>query len=243
MIRIVLPDSNPRLLAFFLALEEWVASSLPPNDYFFTWIVEPTVIIGHNQDIEVEVDREYCRKNCIDIVRRRSGGGCVYADLHNIMMSYVTPDTEVETVFARYTSMMAQQLRKMGIDAQPSGRNDITVGERKISGNAFYALPDRSIVHGTMLFDTDMVNMLNAITPTRAKLESHKVKSVESRITTVKSLKPEMERDVFHNLLTDGLEDSRKVLTESDIEQIKKIEQKYYNREWLEKGSHHKKQP
>lgn len=240
MIRIVLPDSNPRPLAFFLALEEWVASSLPDNDYFFTWIVEPTVIIGHNQDIDVEVDREYCRENGIDIVRRRSGGGCVYADRDNIMMSYVTPDTDVEKVFARYTSMMAGQLRKAGIDAVPSGRNDITVGDRKISGNAFYRLPTRSIVHGTMLYHTDMANMLSAITPTRAKLESHKVTSVESRITTVRTLRPDITREEFHTLLTAGLEEGRLTLTPENIGEIEAIEKEYYNPDWLNHGKHKK---
>ena len=236
MIRLILPDNNQRRLAFFLAMEEWVAANLPAGEYFFSWVVNPTVIIGRNQDLETEVNREYCRKNDIEIVRRRSGGGCVYADRDNIMMSYVCAETEVEKVFSRYTSMVAAQLRKMGMDAWPSGRNDITVGERKISGNAYYLLADRSIVHGTMLYDTNIVNMLNAITPSRAKLESHQVKSVEARITMASKLLPNMAFDDFHEALTAGLETDRYVLTTDQVAEIETIEQRYYQPAWLERG-------
>ena len=215
-------------------MEEWVAANLAPDSYFFTWIVDPTVIIGRNQDIDSEVNLDYCRRHGIEVVRRRSGGGCVYADRDNIMMSYVCADTEVESTFARYTGLVASQLRAMGIDARPSGRNDITVGnDRKISGNAYYKLPDRSIVHGTMLFDTDFDHMLNAITPSRAKLESHGVKSVASRITTVRQIMPEMEMDDFHRRLVEGLETGRRELTADEIAAIEVLEQAYYDPEWL----------
>lgn len=228
MIRVILPENKTRRLAFFLALEEWVAAKLPAGEYFFTWNVAPTVIIGRNQDMEAEVNVAYCREHDIDIVRRRSGGGCVYADRDNIMMSYICPGTDVEEIFARYTAMVAAQLQHMGIDAVPSGRNDITIGDRKISGNAFYQLKDRSIVHGTMLYDTNIEHMLNAITPSRAKLESHKVKSVEARITTIHKLRPELTFDKFHGDLTAGLETERYNLSESEVGEVEALEQRYY---------------
>lgn len=236
MIRILLPDSAPRPLAFFLALEEWVAHFMPEEEYFFTWNVNPTVIIGRNQDLDTEVDVSYCRLHDIDIVRRRSGGGCVYADRDNIMMSYVSPQTDVEPTFARYTAMMAAQLRKMGFDAEPSGRNDIVIGNRKISGNAYYLLSNRSVIHGTMLFDTNLRHMLNAITPTKAKLESHQVTSVASRIVTVRQLNDRMPFHFFLAHLTDGLETGTYTLTDHDIARVKDIEKEYYAEGWLEKG-------
>lgn len=239
MKHVILPDDKPRPLAFFLAMEEWIAGYLPPDsDYIFIWKVEPTVIIGHNQDMESEVNVQYCRDNNIDIVRRRSGGGCVYADTDNIMISYITADTDVARVFALYTEMMAGQLRKMGIDARPSGRNDIVVGaeERKISGNAFYLQGNRSIVHGTMLYDSDLNHILKAITPSRAKLESHKVKSVESRITTARRVRPEITRQRFSEGLLEGLTDGIVRLTDDDIAAICRIEQRYYSPEWLNNG-------
>ena len=233
MIRILLPQNKPRRLAFFLALEEWVAHNLSAGEYFFTWNVNPTVIIGRNQDIHAEVNLDYCNQHGIEVVRRRSGGGCVYADRDNIMMSYICPDTDVVSTFARYTGMVASQLQRMGIDAEPSGRNDITVGERKISGNAYYLLADRSIVHGTMLFDTNIAHMLSAITPSKAKLESHHVQSVEARITMVSRIKPELTFENFHNGLTAGLETDRIILTDRQVKQVEEIEQNYYKPEWL----------
>ncbi|MDE6131459.1 MAG: lipoyltransferase, partial [Muribaculaceae bacterium] len=86
MKHVVIPETpgQPRLLPFYLAAEEWVARELPRDEYFFTWIVDPTVIFGRNQLIDAEVDLEYCRRHGIRTFRRRSGGGCVFADRNNI---------------------------------------------------------------------------------------------------------------------------------------------------------------
>lgn len=165
-------DVINRRLPFFLALEEWVARRMPAGDYFFSWQVDPTVICGRNQEIDKEVNLEYCRSHGIDVVRRRSGGGCVFADRQNFMFSFITASDMVVEVFAAYTEMIAAALRKVGIDATSTGRNDITIGGKKVSGNAFYHLPGRSIAHGTMLYDFDPVHISNAITPSKAKLES-----------------------------------------------------------------------
>ena len=242
VINVILPDTYQRGLAFFLAAEEWVAEHLPAEEYFFTWITKPTVIIGRHQDINAEVNLDYCDKNNIEIVRRRSGGGCVYSDGKNIMMSYICPDTDVAKVFARFTVLVAGQLQKMGFDAAPTGRNDITVGERKISGNAFYHLPTRSIVHGTMLYDTDIKNMMNAITPSKSKLAAHNVQSVEARIITARQLNPELSFEQFYRGLTDGLFSSQISLSPEDIAEVEDIEKSYYDSNWLLKGESIKKQ-
>jgi lipoyltransferase/lipoate-protein ligase len=233
MILLTLPDEKSRKLPFFLAMEEWAARNLPPAKYFFTWIVEPTVICGRCQDVETEVDLDYCRRNGIDVVRRRSGGGTVYADTDNIMMSLVTDDTDINKTFATYTAMVAAQLRAMGIDARSTGRNDVVIGERKISGNAFYHLPGRSIAHGTMLYDTDPERMTAAITPSRAKLLSKKVVSVASHITTAREHRPELTIEEFRAGLTRGLTDSEICLTPEQVAEIEVIEQRYRDPEWL----------
>lgn len=237
MIHVTLPagqaDKNRRL-PFFLAMEEWVARCLPPREYFFTWIVNPTVIIGRNQDINTEVDREYCQAHGIEVVRRRSGGGCVYADRDNIMLSYISPGVDVVTTFGVFTGAVVDILRGFGINAEATGRNDIVVDGRKISGNAFYHLQGRSIVHGTMLYDTDLENMVHAITPSRAKLESKQVRSVESRITTVRNLAPDMTLEDFRRALTDGLATETIVLADSQIAEIEAIERRYYDKTWLD---------
>lgn len=232
MIHVKLRDNELRPLPFYLAMEEWVAKNLPADDYFFSWRVSPTVIFGRNQNPYTEVDLTYCRENSIKFYRRKSGGGCVFADEHNIMFSYITPAEEVTTTFASYTEMIASMLRSLGIDAQASGRNDIQIGERKVSGNSFYHIPGRSIVHGTMLYETDLKHMANAITPSKSKLLSNQVQSVESRITTLHEYIT-MPIDEFEQYAVSWLTDKEITLTEKQIEEIRQIAKQYYDLEWI----------
>ena len=172
MIYVALPEEKEYRLPFYLAMEEYIAREFPAQDYFFMWQVQPTVIFGRNQLIDSEVDRLYCRENGIQTYRRKSGGGCVYADKSNIMLSYITPSSNVNFTFNRYMLMVEHALQKLGVDARTTGRNDILVDGKKVSGNAFYHLPGRSIVHGTMLYDTNLEHMARATTPSDSKLKS-----------------------------------------------------------------------
>ena len=181
MKNVVLPDAVRRSLAFYLAMEEYVASEVE-DESFFVWRVEPTVIYGRNQVLENEVNLEYCREHGVDVVRRKSGGGCVYSDLGNIMVSYVTRRGDVSEVFDRYMTALTEALCALGVPAEKSGRNDILVDGRKISGNAFHQLPDRSIVHGTLLYSTDLEALTEAIKPPLEKLQRHGVESVRQRV-------------------------------------------------------------
>ena len=182
---VALPSEEQHILPFYLAMEEYVARRLAADEYFFMWQVEPTVIFGRNQLLDTEVDVEYCRANGIGVYRRKSGGGCVYADMDNIMFSYITPTVNVNFTFNNYMLMVEHLLQKLGVDAKTTGRNDILIEGKKVSGNAFYHLPGRSIVHGTMLYDTDIEKMLRSTTPSRTKLKSKGVESVRQHITTL----------------------------------------------------------
>jgi lipoic acid synthetase/lipoate-protein ligase A len=184
MKNVVLPEIKDRSLAFYLAMEEFVAREFEAET-FFLWRVAPTVIIGRNQDLEAEVNLEYCRKNGVEVVRRKSGGGCVYSDRGNIMISYVSRRGDVSEVFERYLNALTDCLRSIGIDAEKSGRNDILTGGRKISGNAFHMLPDRSIVHGTLLFSSDFDALEQAIRPPVEKLTRHGIRSVRQRVANL----------------------------------------------------------
>lgn len=227
-------DVINRRLPFFLALEEWVARHMPAGDYFFSWQVDPTVICGRNQEIYKEVNLDYCKANNIDVVRRRSGGGCVFADRQNFMFSFITASDKVQEVFAAYTAMIAEALRKLGINATATGRNDITIGEKKVSGNAFYHLPGRSIAHGTMLYDFDPVHLANAITPSKAKLESKGVKSVPMRVTCLKREGIGLSGEEFCMFMIESITDSEPyILTEKDIQEVEEIERGYYAPEFL----------
>ncbi len=244
MIHLRLPFSHPRRLPFYLAMEEWAARSLPPNEYFFSWRVKPTVICGRNQEMDKEVDMEYCRLNDIDVVRRRSGGGCVFADMNNFMFSYISPGDEITATFAHYTTMIAETLCHLGIAARATGRNDIMIDGRKVSGNAFYHLPGRSIAHGTMLYDFDPSVMSRAITPSRAKLESKSVKSVQSRVTCLKEAGITLGPDDFERYMISSLCDGEILLCAEDIAAVESIEQNYYDPAFLyRKGENETQRP
>ena len=213
-------------------MEEYVARKLPQNEYFFMWQVQPTVIFGRNQLIENEVNIDYCRNHHINTFRRKSGGGCVYADMSNIMFSYITPDENVSLTFTRYVEMVAETLRRLGVDAKASGRNDIMIGNRKVSGNAFYHIPGRSIVHGTMLYDTNMQNMVGAITPTDEKLVSKGIQSVRQHITLLKD-HISLDIEEFKEFVKKDLCDSEITLSDNDIAGVEEIEKEYTTPEFI----------
>ena len=227
-----LPDNATRILPFYLAMEEYAARIIGEDDIFFMWQVEPTVIFGRNQLISSEVNVDYCREHGIAFYRRRSGGGCVYADKDNIMFSYITRSDEVQTTFMGYTSAVAAMLRGLGLDASASERNDVLIGERKVSGNAFYHIPGRSIVHGTMLYDTNMEHMLNAITPSREKLTSKGVESVRSHITTL-SEHLTMDIEDFKRHVRETLCDGEIQLTADDVAEIERLTLPYLEPSFL----------
>lgn len=209
-----------------------MARHLAADDYFFMWQVEPTVIFGRNQLIDTEVDVEYCRANSIQMYRRKSGGGCVYADRDNLMLSYVTPASNVNLTFNRYMLMVEHLLQKLGIDAKTTGRNDILVDGKKVSGNAFYHLPGRSIVHGTMLYDTDLERMVRSTTPSDAKLKSKGVESVRQHVTTLNKYL-DITIEEFKKFVRTNLCDEEVVLDDCAVEAIKEIEQGYLTDEFI----------
>lgn len=234
---LVLPyDESVRPLPFYLAQEEWLAAKYPHRDFFFIWQVEPTVIIGRNQLLDKEVNTAYCREKGIRLVRRRSGGGAVLADMNNIMFSYITSSSSVTTTFSAYTSMVAKSLRLLGLDATDNSRNDILIGDRKVSGNSYYHMPGRSIVHGTMLYDYDADMMMRALTPPAMKLQSHGVASIRSRVTTIREHLPELSLADFKSHVLSTIPDGKELmrLSAEDVKEIEEIEQRYYADGWLE---------
>ena len=188
MKHVLLPDNKQRSLAFYLAMEEYVAKHVE-GEAFFVWRVEPTVIIGRNQVLENEVNMPYCSEHGVQLVRRKSGGGCVYSDKGNIMISYVSERGDVAAVFDRYMSALAALLCDLGLPAVKSARNDILVDGRKVSGNAFQQLPGKSIVHGTMLYSTNLEALTEAIRPPVEKLQRHGVESVRQRVVNLEEYK------------------------------------------------------
>ena len=234
MKHVILPDDVRRSLAFYLAMEEFVAREIE-GEAFFVWRVEPTVIFGRNQVLENEVNLEYCREHGVDIVRRKSGGGCVYSDLGNIMVSYISRRGDVSEVFDRYMTALTEALRALGVPAEKSGRNDILVEGRKVSGNAFHQLPDRSIVHGTLLYSTDLEALTEAIRPPVEKLQRHGVESVRQRVMNLSEYVALMTEpddalkspEALEKYLVGYFTDGEIHLNENDVEKIKLITDTY----------------
>lgn len=230
MKHVLLPVAGQHSLPFFLAMEEYVAGKYD-GEAFFVWRVEPTVIIGRNQVLENEVNMEYCRERGVEVVRRKSGGGCVYSDSGNIMISYISRRGDVADVFERYLSALTDALRSLGLHAERSGRNDVLVGGRKISGNAFHMLPDRSIVHGTLLYSTDLEALTEAIRPPLEKLQRHGVESVRQRVVNISELVDGMDAPHEALLSVEALEkylvryftEGEIVLGEDDVLEIYKM--------------------
>lgn len=216
-----------RRATFFLAAEEFVAAHLPEDDYLFSWVIGPTVVMGRNQVAHQEINLDVCAEEQIDVVRRKSGGGAIFADEGNIMWSLVTGSGAVEPLFADYATSVAEALRQLGADTSVSGRNDILLaGGGKICGNAFYHQSDRNIVHGTMLYDSDLDLMGQALHPNRTKMRSKGVASVRSRVALLKSVLP-FGVDELRERLTGLLCNRSIALTDVDVAEIERMEEAY----------------
>ena len=230
----ILPPTNRRLV-WYLAMEEYLAKHVVEQT-FVTWVVSPTVIFGRHQVMEAEVNMAYCQANGIAMYRRKSGGGCVYADEGNLMISYISPSTHSEKVFQYYLDSMSECLQKFGYQAVKSTHNDIMVGDHKVSGNACFALPQATIVHGTMLYDVNFEVLQQAITPSQEKLAKHGVESVRQRVRNLKSI-ANATGWMSTQALARGIEDiwcrQTYIPTEKDIQEIDKIEQEYLNPDFI----------
>ena len=233
MFYVSLPEPHvERRLSFFLAMEEYVARHIDADDCFFLWQVEPTVIFGRNQSVANEVNEAYCRSHGILMFRRKSGGGCVYADRDNLMLSFVTKGEQVGFAFNRFVNMLLLVLRKMGVEAVGTSHNDVLIDGRKVSGTACYHLPGKSIVHSTLLYDTNMEHMLQAITPGAEKLQQKGIQSVRQRITLLKDYVT-LSIDEVKTLIRQTLCDGERVLTADEVAAIERIEQGYLRDEFI----------
>ena len=179
------PSTDPY---FNLAMEQHLFDTAGKHeDIFFLWQNDNAIIIGKNQNAEAEINKEFVAKNGIKVVRRLSGGGAVYHDLGNINFTFITGTKgTAEPDMQRFCEPVVALLRSMSANAYISGRNDILIGGKKISGNAQYVKNNRCLHHGTILFDSDLDIIEQALTPTDAKLKSKGVASIRSRIATVR---------------------------------------------------------
>ena len=235
MLYIDLPEAyKDRLLSFYLAMEEFVARQMDIDDCLLMWQVGPSVIFGRNQSVESEVNLAFCKAHQINVYRRKSGGGCVYADHDNVMLSYISQGDNVGQAFNRFIQMMLLVLRRMGVEAVSASHNAVIMGDRQVSGTACYQVGGKSIVHGTLLYDTNMDYMLHAITPSSEKLHQKGIQSVRQRITLLKdhvTLTKEEVKSLFRTTLCQG----ERLLTSEEVTAIEVLEKEYLCKEFINK--------
>ncbi|MFJ7728053.1 lipoate--protein ligase [Neobacillus sp. NPDC097160] len=224
-----------------LAIEEYALKNLDINEtYLLFYINEPSIIIGKNQNTIEEINTEYVEGNGIHVVRRLSGGGAVYHDLGNLNFSFITKDDgESFHNFRKFTEPVVAALKALGVNAELSGRNDLEVEGRKISGNAQFSTKGRMFSHGTLLFNSEMDHVVSALKVKKDKIESKGIKSVRSRVANISEfLTEKIDIQAFRSLILKSIFEGQEeipeyVLTEEDWEKIHQLsKERYQNWEW-----------
>lgn len=217
--------------SFNIASEEYLLKE-KEDFYIYVWRNSPAVIVGVNQNTLSEINVNYLDNNNIKLVRRITGGGAVYHDLNNICYTVIAPYNKGEETFKRFSLPVISFLKTLGIEAEFSGRNDILVDKKKISGTAETVYKDRIMHHGTLLFDTDFSVMEKVLNPDKIKTESKGIKSVRSRVTNIKNhLKDPIDINEFVDILCAYLKKdlNEYFFNEKDLENINKIKQNKFD--------------
>ncbi len=224
-----------------LACEYYFAVERPlDGDVFMLWRDEPSVIVGKYQNTLEEVDLDYTSAHGIHVARRMSGGGTVYHDLGGWQFTFITRDAGDAIEFDRFMQPITAALRSMGLDVRATGRNDIALypagSERgyKISGNTQYKKNGVTVHHGTLLFDTDIDEMVRATTPKEYKITSKSIKSVRERVTNIRPHLPEDMTDMqFRDTLAARMTDRMYTMTGEDRARIRELaETKFADPKW-----------
>ena len=222
---------------FNLALEQYLFDRLDRrHSYFLLWQNANTIVVGKHQNTMAEINAAYVSRHQVQVVRRLSGGGAVYHDLGNVNYTFITDASGSGYDFSTFCGPVVEILRLLGVSAQVNGRNDITIGEQKCSGSAQYRREGRVMHHGTLLFDSDLDAVGQALAVPPDKISSKGLPSVRSRVTNVR---PHLARDMDTPSFLAALRESFGramtpfALTERDLAQVKEIQAQVYDRwEW-----------
>ena len=221
-----------------LAFEEVVLRSRRQGNYLILWQNDRTVVIGQNQNAEAEINRSFVEANDIRVVRRMTGGGAVYHDLGNLNYSFITDAGDAEKLtMDGFTRPVVEALQGLGLQAEASGRNDILVEGRKVSGTAQRLMGGRILHHGTLLFDSDVETVAGALRVDPSKFQSKSSKSVRSRVGNIRPCLPrDMDLDAFWTYLKTALAGSgfsEEELTPAELAEVETLRsEKYATWEW-----------
>lgn len=220
---------------FNIASEEYLLKNTN-GFYVYLWRNAPAVIVGVNQNALEEINLDFVSNSDIKVVRRITGGGTVYHDLNNVCYTVIAPFDSQKDNYKLFTAPVIEYLNSLGVKAEFSGRNDITVNGKKISGNAQTVYKDRIMHHGTLLFKTDMNALSSALKPSKLKIESKGIKSVRARVTNIYDELPvKMTAQEFFDGLKAHLSNGLKEYSfaQQDLTEINRlIEQKFGTFEW-----------
>lgn len=217
---------------FYFALEEYVMEKLLKEDeaYFFTWEIKG-VVIGKNQVLENEVNLDYLKENNIDVYRRPTGGGAIYADENNTMYTMITKRTE-NFSFKPYLQLVIDAMKKLNLDIKFSGRNDLLFNDKKISGVAFLQNKYGFLIHGTYMYNVDVETMIRTITPNNEKLVSKGIESVRSRVENLKPFLNGMTQKELIKHLENEITTREYVLSDEEVTEIQERAKKFESKKW-----------
>ncbi|EUJ28012.1 Lipoate-protein ligase LplJ [Listeria floridensis FSL S10-1187] len=233
-------EKDPRIN---LAVEEFILTELNLDEpVLLFYINKPSIIIGRNQNTIEEINTDYVEKNGVIVVRRLSGGGAVYHDEGNLNFSFITEDDgDSFHNFAKFTQPIVEALKKLGVNAELKGRNDLLIDGFKVSGNAQFATKGKMFSHGTLMYNLNLDHVVASLKPRKDKLESKGVKSVRSRVANIADFMDEkMTTEEFRDLLllyifnVESVADVKEYkLTDADWERIHEISKaRYANWDW-----------
>ena len=229
---LILKTTNPYIN---LAVEEYLFS-YTNDDIFMLWQNEPTIVIGKNQNAYAEINMDFVKKNNIHIARRITGGGAVYHDLGNVNYTFISKKKVREGIdFEYFTKPILEALSALGLSASLSGRNDILIDGKKISGNAQHSSSGKVLHHGTLLFDSDLSVLTKALKVDEEKFKSKAIKSVRSRVTNIKEHLQDINVSDFINLIEGFLIKKYKleIISPPSDEEISTLVNKYTSLEWI----------
>ena len=220
-----------------LAYEEYLLERRTDGELFMLWQNSPTVVIGLNQNAAEEVDAGRAGELGITVVRRMTGGGAVYHDAGNLNYSLISDAGEPAGLsLARFMEPVCGALRSMGVPAEASGRNDITVEGLKVSGTARRIYKNRVLHHGTLLFKADKDTMSAVLRPDESKFTGKSAKSVRSRVGQISDFMPEgatmeaFRAGLLAALTSGGLEKAE--LLPAELEDVARRAEKYRSWDW-----------
>ncbi|MFP7699572.1 lipoate--protein ligase [Candidatus Phytoplasma pyri] len=220
---------------FYFALEEYILSNLLSKEqeaFFFMWQIHG-IVIGKNQIIENEVNLDFLKKNNIPIFRRPTGGGCVYNDPQVPLFSIVVRKKDKNFNFKIYLQKIIDVFKDLGVNLHFSGRNDILLNDKKVSGSSFMQTKNGMIMHGTLLYDCDVETMVRSLNPNDEKLISKGIDSVKSRITNLKDYIKNISQKQLHKILEIKLTDKEYILSSKQVFEVESLSKKYMTKEWL----------